>query len=141
QIMLRRLASVVVAAEPLILAAIAPALLFPTPARLVVLILVPVVWACARLTRREAIPRTPFNISVGLLLAMIAVSLVATFDLRLSLAKVSGLTFGILVFWAVTRWTTTPRRLAATITAFVFAGAGLAVVGLLGTDWVTKFSF
>jgi len=138
--MLKRIASVIVSAEPFILAAIAPALLFPTPARLVVLILVPVIWASARLTGRPTIPRTPFNISLGLLLAMIAVSVFVTFDLRLSLAKVTGLTFGILVFWAVTRWTTTTRRLAAAITAFVFAGAGLAVVGLLGTDWVTKFS-
>ena len=127
------------AAEPLVVLAIAPALLFPTRARLVVLALVPVVaWANRRVDGR-AIPSTPLNACLFLLLAMTAVSLGVTFDVRNSLGKVCGVVLGALVFWAMARWTTSERRLCVAVGAFVLAGAILAVLGLLGTNWFGKF--
>ncbi len=127
------------AAEPLVVLAIAPALLFPAPARLGVLALVPVVaWANRRVHGR-AIPSTPLNACLFLLLAMTAVSLGVTFDVRNSLGKVCGVVLGALVFWAMARWTTSEQRLRAATGAFVLAGAMLAVLGLLGTNWFGKF--
>jgi putative inorganic carbon (HCO3(-)) transporter len=74
------------------------------------------------------------NASLGLMMAMVGVSLYATFDIRFSLGKVSGVILGLLLFWAVVRWLTTPERLKIGVAAFLAAGGGLAVVGLLGTD-------
>ena len=125
--------------EPLVVLAIAPALLFPTPARLSVLALVPLVaWANRRVHGR-AVPSTPLNQCLFLLLVMTAVSLGATPDVRNSLGKVAGVVLGVLTFSAVTRWTNSKPRLAAATGVFLFAGATLAVIGLLGINWFGKF--
>jgi putative inorganic carbon (HCO3(-)) transporter len=134
-----RLARRVAAAELPIILAIAPALLFPSPERLVVLAIVPVVWLCARVGGGGLVPRTPVNLSLYVLLAMVGVSLFATFDVRFSLDKVSGVVLGTLLFWAITRWLTTPGRLRVGAAIFVLAGACLAVIGLLGTSVTGKF--
>ena len=135
-----RLTRLVAAAELPVILAIAPALLFPTPKRLLVLSVVPGLWFSARVAGGRMIPRTPMNAALGLMLAMVGVSLYETFDIRFSLGKVSGVVLGVLLFWAIARWLTTPGRLKVAIAAFLLAGAGLAVVGLLGTRFYsTKF--
>lgn len=127
-----RLVRFVAAAELPVLLAIAPLLLFPTPGRLVALAVVPIVWLCARITTGRFIPATPINAALGLLLAMVGVSLFATTDVRFSLGKVAGTLLGALLFWAIARWLTTPDRLKLATAVFVFAGGVLAVVGILG---------
>lgn len=129
----------VAALELPVLLAIAPVLLFPTPSRLVVLAVVPALWWAAWATTGRAVPRTKMNPALWLLLAMVGVSLFVTFDVRLSLGKVSGVLLGVLLFWAIVRWTNSAERLAWATAAFLSAGAGLAVIGLLGTNWDNKF--
>lgn len=127
------------AAEPYVVMAIAPALLFPTPTRLSVVVAVGAVWwACRRVTG-HLLPPTPLNASLFVLLAMTGVSLWATYDVQQSLGKVAGVVYGTMVFWAVARWTDSERRVAIITGGFVLAGAGLAVLGLLGTNWFVKF--
>jgi putative inorganic carbon (HCO3(-)) transporter len=133
-----RAASRVAAAELPIIVAISPALLFPSPARLLVLTIVPVIWLCARIAGGRLVPATPLNISLYVVLATVAVSLYATFDVRFSLGKVSGVILGTLLFWAIVRWVTTADRLNVGAAVFVLAGAGLACLGLLGTSVSTK---
>jgi hypothetical protein len=130
-----RFAHLIVAAELPALLIVSPALLFPTPRRLVVLAVVPVFWLCARIADGRSVPRTPMNAALGVMLMMVGVSLFATFDIRFSLGKVSGLVLSVLLYWAISRWLTTARRLKAGTVAFVIAGVGLAVVALLGTDF------
>jgi len=119
--------------------ALAPALLFPTPTRLLVLSVVPVLWLCALHATGRLVPATPLNVALWVLLIMVGVSLYATFDTRFSLGKVSGVVLGVLLFWVVVRWTTTRERLTRALAAFLLAGGGLAIVGLLGTNWFDKF--
>src|SRR5450759_264865 len=121
-----------VAAELPVVILIAPALLFPTPARLGVLAVVPVLWLAARVVTGHTLPPTPMNTAIQALLIMVGVSLVATPDLQFSLGKVSGVILGALFFWAVARWLTTPQRLHTAATVFLLAGTGLALIGLLG---------
>jgi putative inorganic carbon (HCO3(-)) transporter len=138
---LARLASLVTATELATILAIAPALMFPTPGRLLVLCVVPIVWGCARFATGRFVPSTPMNAALFLLLASVGVSLYATFDIGYSLRKVSGLILGMLLFWAITRWLTTVDRLKTATLLFLLAGAGLAILGLLGTAWTgEKFS-
>jgi putative inorganic carbon (HCO3(-)) transporter len=131
----RRLPHVVGALDLPVLLVIAPALLFPTPRRLLVLAVVPVVWLCLWLSGDRPIPRTPFNTPLGVLLVMVGVSLFATFDVGLSLGKVAGVVLGALLFWALVRWINTPARLRVATTAFVLAGVALALIGLFGVDY------
>jgi putative inorganic carbon (HCO3(-)) transporter len=127
------------AVEPLVVLAIAPALLFPTPARFALALCVPLVWWWNRRATGHLIPPTPLNACLLLLLAMTAVSLVATFDVAVSLGKVAGVVLGVVVFWAIARWTVSEPRLAAVTGGFLLAGGVLAVLGLLGTNWFGKF--
>jgi putative inorganic carbon (HCO3(-)) transporter len=137
--MVRRSAEIIASAELLVVAAISPALLFPNPRRLLVLVVVPLIWFCAWLATGRALPRTPLNSALWILLTMVAVSLYATFDVQFSLGKVSGVILGVLLFWAVNRWITTGERLAVSLAAFLAAGGVLAIIGLLGSNWFDKF--
>src|SRR5262245_54476259 len=119
----------IASAEPVIVILIAPALLFPSPGRLLIVLVMPVVWLCGKRMTGHLIPPTPINSSLFLLLAMVAVSLFATFDVRYSLGKVSGVVLGVLFFWAVSRWTTTREHLAIGVAAFLLAGGALAIIG------------
>ena len=134
-----RIARWIAAAELPVIVLISPALLFPTPKRLAALALVPNIWICAKITTGRFLPRTPLNFALYLMLLMVGVSLYATFDVTFSLGKVAGLLLGLLVYWASVRWVETKERLAMGTAAFVAAGAGLAVIGLLGTNWMEKF--
>jgi len=124
---------IIAEAELLVILAIGPALLFPTPSRLLVLMVVPVLAYSAWVTYGTVIPRTPLNVSLGSLLIMVMISTTTTFDILFSLDKISGVILGVLVFWAVVRWTTSPAKLATITAVFLLAGAVLSVLGLLGT--------
>ena len=128
------------AAELPIVLLISPALLFPSPARMLLALLVPLTWACHKHLGGRVIPATPLNAPIIVLLIMTCVSLLATFDIAFNLGKVSGLLLGVLLFWAITRWMTTSDALRTGTVMFLIAGAALAVIGLLGTNWINKFS-
>jgi len=119
---------------------ISPALLFPSPARMLLALLVPLTWICHKHLGGRVIPATPLNAPIIVLLVMTGVSVLATFDIVFNLGKVSGLLLGVLLFWAITRWMTTSDRLRTGTAMFMAAGAALAVIGLLGTNWINKFS-
>lgn len=137
--MLTRIATIVTAAELPIVLAIAPLLMFPSGGRVAAGALVPVVWTCAWMATGRFVPRTPLNWALGLLLVMVGISLVATFDVGFSLGKVSGVALGVALFWALARWTVTPARLRLAVACFSLGGAGLAAIGLLGTQGARKF--
>jgi hypothetical protein len=134
-----RLTGLATRAEIPVLIAIAPALLFPSPQRLWVLVMPPLLWACAYAATGQALPPTRFNRPLLMILAMVPVSLIVSTDIHSSLGKVCGLTLGILLFWAIARWLKTPARLKLAVTAYVAAGAILSVIGLLGTKWIFKY--
>ena len=134
-----RLARLVASAELWVTLAIAPALVFPTPWRMLALAVVPLLWIGARMATGRAVPSTPMNPALWLMLAMVGVSLYATFDVRISLGKVAGVALGVTLFWALARWATTRARLTALACAFLLAGGGLAAIGLAGTNWFEKF--
>lgn len=85
------------------------------------------------------VPRTPFNPALYLLIGMVGVSLWASFDVSVSLDKVTTLLVSLVLFWAVAGWVSTPARFAAAISGFLLTGTGLALAGLLGTRWQDKW--
>jgi putative inorganic carbon (HCO3(-)) transporter len=136
----RRGAEWIIRAESFLLAAAAPLFLFPSPRRSAVLLLLPVLALARLVARRRALPRTPLDWPIVILLAMVGVSAWATFDLAFSLGKIVGLLYGLAVFWAVTEWAATRRRLAWSLAAYAAAGGALAGIALVGTRWGTKFA-
>ncbi len=73
---------------------------------------------------------------------MVLVSTWATYDLAISLPKISGMVLGFGVYFAVARLGERPEGWWAVLAAFLLAGVGIALLGLLGSQWtISKFSF
>jgi putative inorganic carbon (HCO3(-)) transporter len=115
-----------------------PFLLFPSAARSPALLVVPGLWISAGLAQRNPLPRTPLNATLLLLFVMVLVSLWATYDLLFSLSKIAGMVLGIGVFFAVVRFTEKAREWWLGIVAYLGVGLGIAVLGLLSTNWLHK---
>jgi putative inorganic carbon (HCO3(-)) transporter len=113
-----------------------PAVLFPTPTRALVLIVMPLLWLARRVATGRFVPPTPLNSTILLFLFMVLVSLYATFDVGFSLGKLAGLIHGVAVFYAVVaiggrnlRW------FYASTALFVALGTAMAALGLLTLRW------
>jgi putative inorganic carbon (HCO3(-)) transporter len=138
---LGRLARAVATLEPLLLAAAAPFMLFPRPAWTPVMLIVPLIWLARCIGRGRVIRRTPLDWAILLMMVMVLVSLYATFDIAFSLPKIAGMVLGVAVYYAVAEYADSERRLWTVVSAFLVAGLGLSVAGLLGVNWLAKFPF
>ena len=122
------------------LALLAPFFFFPPVGRplLTFILLLPCVWIFAAARGESVLPRTKLNGPLALLVVMVLVSLYATYDVLFSAPKVLGVVFGIVLFFAIVRAVRDRATLANALDLFSLAGAALAIVGLLGTNWIDK---
>lgn len=129
--------------QPLFLLLAAPFLLFPGQVRCLALLVIPAVWLIAWLARGEPIPITPLNGVLLPLAVALLMSLFVTPSLMLSLPKICGLMLGLAVFFCVARLGRTPAGWWGALAFFCLSGIGVALLGLVGTDWVAggKISF
>ena len=119
----------------------APFLLFPTPVRSLAMLVVPGFWLLHGIvTRRELLPVTPLNLPILLLAFMVLVSTWATYDLTVSLPKISGMVLGLGVYFAVVRESSMSTGWRWSLLAFLGLGVGVATLSFLGTQWTeSKF--
>jgi putative inorganic carbon (HCO3(-)) transporter len=138
------------------LALATPFMLFPSPHRILAMLVVPALFllrwlalhanmqAATRDTqtinynRQSAIPYTPLNGVLLLMMIMVLISLWATSDINNSLPKISGMVLGIGVFFAVVREGVRPRGWIFGCLAFLGMGFGIASISVVGTSWVTN---
>ena len=129
----------------------APFLLFPTPKRSLAMFVVPGLWAihmiAVRLTSRSshpssqipsALPLTPLNIPILLMAIMVLISIWATYDITISLRKISGMVLGFGVYFAIAREGKSTMGWWSSLLAFIGIGVGIAILGILGTRWSTE---
>ncbi len=123
------------------LAIIAPFVLFPEPASVVLLLGIILLWALRFSLRGHFIPQTVFNLAILLLLLMLLVSQLVSYDLYFGMPKLFGLIWSIAVFFAVVDYAQYfKHRIWYIVTIFVLAGLGLSILALIGTDWsIQKF--
>ncbi|MCP4359244.1 MAG: O-antigen ligase family protein [Chloroflexi bacterium] len=125
--------------EWVLLILILPLVLFPTPQRAWVLLLIPLLWLVRKIATSHFVPITPLNWSLFGLLLMVLVSLYATFDMTHSFVKIAGLIYGIAVFFAAVTWVgDSYKRLWWGVTGLLAAGLGIAGLGLLAVRLRTK---
>ena len=124
------------------LALLAPLLLFPPLGRpiLLLILFLPLVWVLGLFTRVEPLPMTPLNGALALMAVMVLVSLWATFDIELSAGKVLGVVLGMAIFFAIVSAMRRTSRTDLALNLFILSGMALAIVGLLGTNWIGKVS-
>ena len=136
---MQRLFMAITSSEWLILLAVLPLVLFPTPGRSLVLLLIPFLWGVRKLGNGRFIPTTPLDTSLFLLFLTILISLYASYDLSLSLPKVIGVTYGMALFYAVAAASgRSPRHFQISLGVFLLAGLAIVLVSLTGTNWGIK---
>jgi len=137
-------AAAFISGEWIALAILSPLFFFPPIGNplLTVVLLLPAVWIIPAVIPaigvKELVPLTALNGSLLLLLVAVLVSLSASFDILFSAPKVLGVVFGVAVFFAVVRTVRERASLDFVVRAFSVAGGLLALIGLLGTDWIHK---
>ncbi len=143
------LASRIIRLELLWLILLSPFFLFPGnggPGILAVAVL-PTIWVARWIARGHFVPATPLDWPIFVMMVMVVVSLFVTFDPVLSLGKVTGLLFGVAIYYAIVGLVSdaggrrTEKPIKWVLIGYSAAGLLLALVGLLGTDWSSKFNF
>ena len=118
--------------EWLFMLALLPFAMFPSPTRVVALILIPVLWGMRKIGYGRFLPQTPLTISLTLLLLTVLVSLYATYDMLFSLGKIAGLTYGIALYFTVVAATAVSwRRFTVGLLIYLSMGIGLTGLALL----------
>lgn len=135
----KRLALALLRWEWLLLALLLPVAVGPLVTWLPLLLLIPLLWLVRRLATGHFVPPTPLDLSLLALLLMVLVSLFATPEPAYSAPKVVGLVYGIALFYAVVAATGRGTRpLQMGVVLLFGGGVGVALVGLVGTQWGNK---
>ncbi len=132
-----RLCKFVTTYEWVILGLMLPLVLFPSPMRSLVLLLIPLLWLIRWVATGHLVPPTPLDWSLFGLLFMVLVSEYATFDMAHSLEKIAGMVFGIALFYAVVQWVgSSTSRLWWGIGVLYTVVLGLAGISLVVYGWM-----
>jgi O-antigen ligase len=126
--------------EWIVLLLLSPLFLFPSGHFGLALLLIPFFWGLRKLTFGRFLPTTPYDLALLLLLAMAAFSLFVTFDVSLSMNKLSGLLYGVALFYATVNFSR-DRSIWPIAMFFPLAGVAIATVGLLSSEWLAPFGF
>lgn len=125
----------IAAAEPVVVIAITPLLLFPTfrpawtGAALALLVLV---WVVRAAVRRETFPVTPFNAALLLFCLAIPAAVWASAAPELTIPKLTGLILGLAAFRVVAFSAQPGKPFTAATVIFLVLGLGMWALGLLG---------
>lgn len=124
--------------ELLVLALLAPLLLFPTaapPLTALALAGVPLLWLARWRARGRLTVPTPLDWPIVILLALIAVAVQLSIVPALAAEKGAAMILGIAIYYAIVNSVQREPRLWFAAGLLVIAGALLALVGLFGTSW------
>ena len=121
-----------------ILLAATPLFLMIQPEFSWILLLIPFTWLISVLAKRQPIPLTPMNLALLVIAIQVLVSLYATYDIAVSLQKVTGVIGGMAVFFALVRFGKKRTGILISTLIFILGSAGISVLGLLGIEWPTN---
>ena len=126
--------------EGLVYLALLPLVMFATPTRALVLLLVPLFWLVRKMATGRWTLTTPLDWPVRLLVVMVLVSLWVSFDFAFSFPRVVAVLYGLALIYALAWFSSrSTRHLGGAVLLFVLMGLGIATLSLLGTSWSTKF--
>jgi len=137
---MRKVARVINQWEWVILLTLLPLFMFPEGLRGLVLLVIPLFLGMRLIAGERLVPATPYNGSLLLLVVMVGIGLVTSYDPLLSGPKAAGILLGIALMLATTDFS---RRssLWSIVVAFLAIGVAMAIIGLFGSIWAPPFDF
>ncbi len=136
--MIKRVAEGVVRLEWLVLAMLAPLLIFPNAGRSLALLGIPLIWVARKIARGRFICRTPLDWAITLLMFMVLVSLYATFDIAVSLPRIALVLLGIAIYYATVEVAQSDAGLRWVCAGCLLSGVGIAALAAVGMQKVQK---
>lgn len=139
---MRNVAQRLIRWEWLILLLLIPVTLFPFAYSHLFLLLIPLFWLLRKVVAGHFVLSTPYDLSILVLLLMVGISLPLTFDAGVSGPKIAGIFLGIALLYGTVAFTRgRSRRLWAVVAFILLSGMMMAIVGLLGSEWLPPFTF
>lgn len=115
---------------------LAPWFVFPDPRVTPWLLLAfPALWLLRWWVQGWVSVVTPVDLPVAILVGMVGVGVWATYDLGVSFPKIAGVLYGVALAYAFANAVHTRRGLWIGVTGLALLGAGVIVLGYLGTSW------
>ncbi len=127
----RKLMTFLIDWQWVILVFISPFLLFPSPKRTLVLLAIPILWLVSFLLRKKSAV-TPFNLPFLLLMLMLLVSTWATYDIAVSLPKITGVILGMAFFFGLYFLSIARRSILLPLGIYISASSGLSLLSVFG---------
>jgi len=115
----------------IILLAAAPLFLLIQPEQSWLLLLLPILWLITLLAKKQPIPTTPMNLALLVISIQVLVSLYATYDIAVSLQKVTGVIWGMAVFFALVNFGKKRTGILISKLVLMDGSAGISFLGLL----------
>ncbi len=122
----------------ILLAAVAPLLLFPEGWRVLALVVLPLILVGNRLALGRFFHRTPYDVVIFLLLVMVLVGLIVTYDVTVSLPKVTGVLLGVSALYALVGFAYTEQRFELAVLGLLMVIIGFMALVFVGTQWGSK---
>ena len=117
---------------------VTPLLLFATPTRAPLLLVIPVLWGFRRLILGRFVPRTPVDLPILVVMVMGGVGFCVSPDPAWSQMKIDALLLGVGFLYATVDLLEPVDRLRWVPAGVTALSLGFLVLGLLGTRWVLK---
>ncbi|HET9495548.1 MAG TPA: O-antigen ligase family protein, partial [Chloroflexia bacterium] len=119
-----------------LLVVLAPLFLFAGAWAVAGIAIVAGLWLARRAFAGRFLPRTPLDWPIVLMMVMLPVSLLVSFDVGFSLPRAALLVYGVALYYAFADWLQAREgRLKAGVYAYLAAGGAIALLALVGTDW------
>ena len=122
--------------EPLVLGLLAPIGLFATPHRFILLLAIPVVWIWQCSRTGHFIARSPLDWVLLLMLVMLGVSTLVTYNLALGVPAIAGVIYGLGLYYGIARIVQGPRMWLICGGLFLLGGAGTILGPVAGAFFV-----
>ncbi len=135
---MRRLAQFIAFWEAPLLVALAPLLLFPKSTAGLAMLGVVGLWLARWMAHGRLIRRTTLDIPILVILVMVLVSLLVTFNQGLSIPKVTGVVLGIAVFYTMVEKIEGETAIWWGLALFIAIGCGIGMLGLIGMSRFPK---
>jgi len=125
----------------IVLLLLVPVALLPWGYAAASLVVVPLLWLIRKVTTGRFLATTPYDLTILALVAMLGLSITVTFDWAVSGPKIAGILAGIGLLYATAAYGRQGRSLWPIVSVVVGAGVLMALVGLIGGNWLPPFEF